>query len=65
MPMNIDSFPLIANSKAVATVTGTVGWEAMVRRKPVLVFGLSWYEKYAGVLKIVDEKSAAEDNAIH
>jgi hypothetical protein len=58
LPMSIDSYRLIANSKAVATVTGTVGWEAMARRKPVLVFGLCWYENYAGVLKIDNEEAA-------
>ena len=59
MPMAMDPFQLIKNSRAVATVTGTSGWEAMVLGKPVINFGLSWYENYAGVLKIVDEKSAS------
>ena len=55
----IDSFELMKNAKAVATVTGTVGWEAMVRKKPVIVFGLIWYENYSkGVLRITDEASA-------
>jgi hypothetical protein len=60
MPFNADSFDLISNAKAVATVTGTVGWEAMVRRKPVLVFGSSWYEKYPGALKIFNEEAAGK-----
>ena len=60
MPLQADSFNLISNAKAVATITGTVGWEAMVRRKPVLLFGLSWYEKYPGALKIADEESAGK-----
>lgn len=55
----INSFELMQNAKAIATVTGTVGWEAMVRQKPVIVFGLIWYENYSkGVLRITDEKSA-------
>lgn len=55
----IDSFELMQNAKAVATITGTVGWEAMVRKKPVIVFGLIWYENYSkGVLRITDDKSA-------
>jgi len=59
LPMDSDPFLLIKSSRAVATVTGTSGWEAMVLGKPVINFGLSWYEKYAGVLKIIDEKSAS------
>jgi hypothetical protein len=58
MPLHVDPFSLFKYSRAVATITGTSGWEAMVMGKPVINFGLSWYEKYAGVLKVVDEKSA-------
>lgn len=54
-----DSFELIKHTKAVSTITGTVGWEAMVRQKPVIAFGLGWYENYSnGVLRITDENSA-------
>lgn len=56
---SINSFDLIDNAKAISTITGTVGWEAMVRKKPVIAFGLGWYENYSkGVLRITDEKSA-------
>lgn len=55
-----DQFELIKHSKAVATITGTAGWEAMILGKPVICFGLSWYEKYQGVLRITDEKSASK-----
>lgn len=55
---DFDSFLLIQQSKAVSTVTGTVGWEAIVLKKPVIIFGLTWYEKYNGVLRVSDEKSA-------
>ena len=55
----INSFELVAHAKAVSTCTGTAGWEAMVRQKPVIAFGLSWYENYKkGVLRITDEDSA-------
>lgn len=54
-----DTFDLIAHSKAACTVSGTVGWEALVRQKPVIVFGLCWYENYTkGVLRITNEDSA-------
>jgi capsule polysaccharide export protein KpsC/LpsZ len=56
-----ESFELIKHAKAVSTITGTVGWEAMVRRKPVIAFGLGWYENYSkGVLRITNEKSAKD-----
>lgn len=55
----IAPFDLISNAKAVSTITGTAGWEAMVRQKPVIAFGLCWYENYSkGVLRITDEQSA-------
>lgn len=60
MPLHVDPFTLFKHSKAVATVTGTSGWEAMALGKPVIIFGLTWYERYTGVLKITDEKTAAQ-----
>ena len=51
-----NSFELIDNAEAVATLTGTVGWEAVVRGKPVIVFGLTWYEDCYGVLKVRESK---------
>lgn len=54
-----NTFELIKHAQAVSTITGTVGWESIVRHKPVIAFGLSWYENYGkGCLRITDEKSA-------
>ncbi len=53
-----DTFMLIKNAKAVSTIVGTVGWEAIVYEKPLILFGISWYENYEGVLRIKDELSA-------
>lgn len=58
LPMSTDPFVSIKNARAVATITGTTGWEGMVMGKPVVIFGLAWYEKYKGVLRITDESSA-------
>jgi hypothetical protein len=58
--MECDSFTLIEHALAVATVSGTVGWEAMARRKPVLVFGLAWYESYPGALKVNSDGAASQ-----
>ncbi len=60
MPLEMDSYSLMRNAAAVATVTGTVGWEALMHRIPVIVFGLIWYEKMPGVLRITDSASGAK-----
>ncbi len=49
VPIYTDTFELLAKSKTVATVTGTAGWEALLRGKPVLVFGIPWYRDCPGV----------------
>ena len=41
--VNDNTFNLIKNSKIVATITGTAGWEALKFQKPVITFGLAWY----------------------
>jgi hypothetical protein len=40
---DVNSFKLIDGAQAVATVSGTVAWEAAVRGKPALSFGSAWY----------------------
>ncbi len=52
VPMDTDSFDLIDHAKAVATVTGTVGWEAILRGKPALIFGYPWYRGCEGTFQI-------------
>lgn len=47
-----NTYDLIDNAKAVATVTGMAGWEAVCRAKPALVFGNAWYQICDGVYKI-------------
>jgi hypothetical protein len=44
-----DTFELIDNCEFVSTLSGTVGWEAVIRGKPVLVFGNAWYSEAPGV----------------
>lgn len=60
VPLEMDSFSLIENSIAVSTITGTVGWESVVRKKPVIIFGVIWYECMRGVLRVKDDESAAK-----
>ena len=59
MPLDWNSYQIMKDAAAVATVTGTVGWETIMHHIPVLVFGLIWYEHCPGVLRITDEASAA------
>jgi hypothetical protein len=49
VPLSYTSFELIDRAKASATVSGTVGWESVVRGKPTLLFGYSWYKDCKGV----------------
>lgn len=60
MSLELDTYSLMRNAKAVATVTGTVGWEAIMHRIPVIIFGMIWYEKMPGVLRITDSNSASK-----
>ena len=49
IPVETSNFDLIDNAKAIATVTGTTGWEAVIRGKPALVFGHAWYKDCKGI----------------
>ncbi len=51
VPLEMNSSDLMRNCKAVATATGTVGWEAIVRGIPVLYFGFPWFAHCEGALK--------------
>lgn len=52
VPIETDTFSLIKESQAVATATGTAGWEALLRQKPALIFGCAWYRDCPGVFKV-------------
>jgi hypothetical protein len=49
---DVSSFDLAAQSQAVATISGTAGWESLVRGKPVLFFGHPWYQHCEGALSV-------------
>ncbi len=55
--LKTDSLELTNNSLAVATITGTVGWEAVFRKKPVFLFGTIFYENLTGIVKVSDQLS--------
>ncbi|MBM3231732.1 hypothetical protein FJZ28_05440 [Candidatus Peregrinibacteria bacterium] len=48
----VDTFLLREHCKAVATVTGSAGFEALFRGKPVLLFGFRFYQYARGVFQI-------------
>ncbi|EJF08469.1 hypothetical protein, partial [Pontibacter sp. BAB1700] len=54
--LDVDSFTLIKSSKAVATVTGTIGFESLIHGVPVLAFGFPSYMGLKGVFKISNLK---------
>ena len=54
VPIDTNNYDLINHSRAVATVTGTPGWEALLRAKPAIVFGFPWYQHCPGVMKVND-----------
>ncbi|HCB35288.1 MAG: hypothetical protein A2W52_01020 [Candidatus Taylorbacteria bacterium RIFCSPHIGHO2_02_49_25] len=60
VPVGTNSFQLIRHSQAVATGAGSVGWEAILRSKPVLVFGYPWYQHCEGAFKVKDTVSCKE-----
>jgi hypothetical protein len=52
VPLNLAPYALIDRAVAVATVTGTVGIEALIRGKPVIVFGAAQYRGQQGVYSV-------------
>lgn len=55
-----NSFELIERCLAVATITGTVGWEALFLDKPVIVFGEIYYKNLPGVIIPKDNESLSK-----
>ena len=52
VPVSTPNFELIDHAKAVVTITGTAGWEAVVRGRPVLLYGHAWYKFCEGVFYV-------------
>jgi len=55
--LRLNSFELIDSAKVIANVTGTVGFEAVARGKPALVFGHNWYNACEGIFYTPTVKS--------
>ncbi len=54
VPSYADTHKLIENSQFVATITGTVGWEAICKGKIALFFGTPWYQNLDGAIPYRD-----------
>jgi hypothetical protein len=56
---------LVRGARAVATVTGSVGWDALCAGVPVLLFGAAWYRDCPGVHEVRNlERLRAEFESI-
>lgn len=51
VPVSTSSYRLINESHAVSAVTGSAGFEAVLRSTPAVIFGTVWYEDCPGVFK--------------
>ncbi len=58
---DLSTYNLISSAKAVATCTGTVGWEAVCRGTPALVFGYPWYMDCPGIFRVQDVDSCKKN----
>ena len=48
----INTFDLIENAVATATLNGNAGWEAFLFGKPVIAFGEAFYKEFPGILRL-------------
>lgn len=60
IPITTNNYKLIKTSQAVATITGIPGWEAVLRGKPALIFGYSWFMEAPGVFKVKSVKDCRD-----
>ncbi len=61
VPAYTDTYLLLNKSVFVATITGTVGWEAITGGKNVLIFGWGvWYKTLPGVFQYTDDFTIQE-----
>lgn len=52
VPFSMNSYVLTDHARAVATVTGTPGFEALLRGKPTLLFGAAWYKDHPELFRV-------------
>jgi len=60
IPVESNPFILIDQARVVITIAGTMGFEGMVRGKPVICFGPSWYDAFTGAVLRIKENGDLE-----
>lgn len=60
LPLSMESYELIDNAEAIATVSGSSGWEAVIRGKPAMVFGNAWYRGCEGVFHTTTKRACKD-----
>lgn len=60
IPLETESYSLIDRSRAIATITGSAAWEAVLRGKPAVIFGHPWFQDLTGLLGAHDADSCKE-----
>lgn len=50
-----NTYDLINNAQGIITITGTAGWEAIFRNKPVIIFGKNFYNYAPNVFFVENE----------
>jgi len=63
--VNYNTFLLIKYSELIITINSTVGIEAMMYSKPILVFGKSFYKRYVSEKELDMEKSEIYDRFLY
>ncbi len=60
IPTEVSTYKLIEHAQAVASVTGTSCWEALLRGVPAIVFGYTWYMYCDGVSQVKNNQECKE-----
>lgn len=60
VPLRTSSSELTDQARAVVSVTGSAGFQAIMRGKPVLIFGHAWYKDCEGAFFAVDEPACRD-----
>lgn len=45
----VDTHKLTQHCQFLSTISGTAGWEAIIEKRKVLLFGYAWYQTFPGV----------------
>ncbi|EAY32009.1 hypothetical protein M23134_02038 [Microscilla marina ATCC 23134] len=60
LPAELDSHSILKQTKAVITICGSVGWEALINNIPVIVLGNVFYDRHPDIHKVANFKEVKE-----